>query len=297
MDTSGPTIQRLSTRDTRWLVDQVGSVLRELGRSWTVVDDVAFQLTDGPLLGLDNLARRLHLAPRRSWERLVREQITTLVRSVSGPPEIPVSALLPKLVDPATVTQLDYDPLEPLPGLPALLSAQMDGYTVAMYTLDLVDDRDEAYATALTNLAALRRPQHRRRRLDHRVRESWVEHLVADDSYGASRVMLLPDLMRTLLGREFPASGVLVAVPTKFDLWVHVPVDETVVETAALLAYEALAASSTQPFAISPDVFLVTPDMHAEVLVQPDREGAWVGTDTLDRLLAGLPRSGTGEAA
>lgn len=284
MNSSGPTIQCLSPRDSRWLIDHVGSILRELGRTWTMVDDVAFQLTDGPLMGLDNLARRLHLAPRRAWPRLVRDQITTLLSADGPPTSIPPEALRPKLMDGSMTDTLSYTPLEPLPGLPAVLSAQMDGYAVIMQSLDLVEDRDEAYATALENLAALPLPQHRRRRLDPRLRESWVEQLVADDSYGASRVMLLPELVRRVLGRDFPETGLLVAVPTKFELWIHVPVDETVVETAALLAREAYSVFATEPFAISPDVFLVTPDMHGEVLVRPDRGGAWIDVDALERL-------------
>ena len=297
MSNERPTIQGLNARDTRWLVREVEAILRELDRAWTVVDEVAFELSTGQLLGLDNLARRLQLSPRAHWQQLVRNQVTTLLSLATPPESIAPEALRPKLEQPGTMGDLEYKPLEPLPGLHAVLSAQMPGFTIQMGNLNLVDDRDDAYAVALENLTTLPRPRHARRRLDPHLPESWVEYLEADDSFGASRVMVLPELVRSVLQRDFPASGVLVAVPTKFDLWIHLPVDDSVVDTALLLAYSAYARCTSNPFPLSPDVYLVSPDMRAEMLVQPDRTGAFVNQETLERLLDGLEPHDPAEAA
>lgn len=297
MSEQQPTIQGLGPEDTRWLIQEVQAILRELGETWTVVDEVVFELSGGQVLGLDNLARRLQLFPRARWQELVRDQLTTLL-PFNGPPEsVEPAALRAKLVHPETMPDLEYEPLELLPGLPAVLSAQMPGFTISMGSLDLVDDRDDAYAVAMENLTRLPQPQHARRRLDPHLPKSWVEFLDAGDSFGASRVMVLPDLMRRTLQREFPASGVLVAVPTKFELWIHLPVDESVIETSLLLAYDAYDKYVSEPFPLSPDVYVVSPDMRAEVLVRPDRTGAFVNDDAFARLLASLGHHGPAEAA
>lgn len=290
-------IQGLSTRDTQWLIREVEAILREFDRTWTMVGDVAFELAGGQVLGLDNLARRLQLFPKARWQELVRDQLATLL-SLTGPPEsVAPESLRAKLERPESLDNLEYEPLEPLPGLQAVLSSQQQGMTIQMGTLDLVDDREQAYATALDNLTGLPRPHHGRRRLDPHLPTSWVEFLTADDSFGASRVLVLPDLMRRTLQWDFPPSGVLVAVPTKFDLWIHRPVDESTVETALLLAYEAHTRCSSAPFPLSPHVYVVSPDMRAEVLVRPDRTGGFINQDLLERLLAGLGPHGPAEAA
>ena len=192
---------------------------------------------------------------------------------------------------------LEYDPLVLLPDLPAVLSAQLPGMTIQMGNLDFVGDRDQAYTAALENLSKLPRPRHARRRLDPRLPASWVEFLDADDSFGASRVLVLPDLLRRTLRQDFPASGVLVAVPTKFHLWIHLPTDESVLETSLLLAHEALTTYASNPFPLSPCVYLLSPDMQADVLVRPDRTGAFVNQEALGRLLAALGPNGPAEAA
>jgi hypothetical protein len=296
MTHDSPTVQGLSASQTRWLVREVEAVLHELGREWSLVDGVAFQLTDGPLMGLDNLARRLQLFPTARWPELVRAQLTTML-SVSLPDSVAPEHLRAKLERPETLGDLDYQPLELLPGLPAVLSAQLPGATVQMGTLDRVEGRDQAYATALDNLTRLPLPRHVRRRADPRVPHSWIEFLEAGDSFGASRVLVLPDVVRRVLRRDFPASGVLVAVPTKFDLWIHVPTDVSVVDTALLLAHDAFAQFSSAPFPLTPHVYLVSPDMQAEALVVPDRAGADVNRSALERLLGQLAPDGPAEAA
>lgn len=289
-------IQSLSASDSRWLISEVEAILRELGRDWTLVDDVAFELADGPVLGLDNLARRLLLSPRDRWPELVRDQLTALL-SVSVPDSVPQEALRAKLEPPELMVGLEYEPLELLPGLPAVLSAQLPGMTIQMGSLDLVEGRDEAYATALDNLTRLPLPRQARRRIDPRLPHSWVEFLESDDAFGASRVMVLPHLLRRLLRRDFPASGVLVAVPTKFDLWIHVPIDDTVVDTALLLAHDALVRFTSAPFPLTPHVYLVSPDMHAETVIEADRSGAYVDQRALGRLVHELRPHGPAEAA
>lgn len=285
-------VHPLSAQDTRWLLREVEAVLRTRGHTWTLVDGRAFQLTDGPIMGLDNLARRLHLAPRRAWRRLVREQVTTLLSGFDPRAAIRAEDLRVRLLDPATMPDLEYEPLRPLPGLHGVLSAQGPGLTALFGKLDTVEvERDDAYVRALENLAALPLPQHVRRRLDPDLPGSWVDVLRADDSFGASRVMVLPEVLRRTLRREIPPSGVLVAVPHKFEMWLHFPVDNSVLDVSVEMAFEALCAWAEEPFPLSPHVYLVSPDMHAEVLVAADAEGASLDHRRLRQLIRSLPPS------
>lgn len=238
--------------------------------------------------GLDNLARTLSLQPRKQWARSVRAQLTTLM---AMDPQAPVERtnLRVKLWPCAQVEDLlEYEPLTPLPGVSAVLADQGIGATRTFGKLDQVGDRDAAYDVALTNLAGLPLPRHTRRRVDPREPNSWVEFLDSQDSFGAARVLVLPHLMRRVLRAEIPAHGVLVAVPAKFELWVHVPVDHGVVTTALSMAQVAHRTWHEEPYAISPDVFLVSPDMKARVLIKQQRHGPDVDEHALFALLQAL---------
>ncbi|UUZ57889.1 hypothetical protein [Nocardioides sp. B-3] len=291
-----PKLPGLNATDTRWLLNEAQRVLTELGHSSSVLDGVALALADGRELGLDNPARTLSLMPRRRWPRAVRDQLSTLL--AMRPDQRPATAdLRVKLWPTERADQLlTYDALEPLPGLFAVLAAQGKGASHEFGELDLVGDRDEAYETALTNLAALPLPRHTRRRVDPRVRGSWVEFLDSPDAHGAARVVVLPEVLRRVPGTDFPIHGVLVAVPTKFELWVHVPVDEDVIHTAVTMSWLAHKTRSEEPYPISPDVFLVSPDMKAVRLVRSHRKSCELDERVALELLT-APESGRAREA
>jgi hypothetical protein len=296
MTDNAPRLPGLTTTDTRWLVAEAQRVLTDLGHHPTdVLEGVALSASDGRVVGLDNLARTVSRLPRRQWGRAVRDQLTTLCAArVDQPPD--AKDLRVKLWPRERAHEhLEYEPLEPLPGLVAVLAAQGDGFSKEYGRLDLVGDRDEAYATALANVAGLPRPRHTRRRIAPEAQSSWVEFLDSDP-YGAARVTVLPELLRRMR-IDFPAHGVLVAVPTKFELWVHVPVDEDVVETAVRMAWVSHETWSQEPYPVSPDVFLVSPDMHAVALVRPDHRGFSLDRPAMLGLLRDLGVTELGEAS
>lgn len=289
-----PMLPGLNITDTSWLISEARRVLTDLGHSSSVVDGVALILADEREVGLDNLARTLSLLPRRRWPRAVRDQLSALL--ATSPDQPPATGDLRVKLWPKERAEelLTYDALEPLPGVFAVLAAQGDGVSHEFGTLDLVGDRDAAYDAALSNLAGLPLPRHTRRRIDPRASGSWVEFLDSRDAYGAARVAVLPEILRRVLRIEFPAHGVLVAVPTKFELWVHLPVDESVIDTAVTMSWLAHRTWSEEPYPISPDVFLVSPDMDATRLIKPEREGCGfderVALDLLTALAAGESR-------
>lgn len=288
MTTNARRLPGLSTADTRWLVAEAQRVLIDLGETSTVLDGVALTLGDERVMGLDNLARTVSLLPRKRWPRQVREQLTVLVGARPDRPPEPEDLRVKLWPREKADELLTYEALEPLPGVVAVLAAQADRMSHEFGRLDLVGDREAAYDRALANLAALPLPRHTRRRADPRVSSSWVEFFDGPDAYGAARVTILPELLRRMLRTDFPPHGVLVAVPTKFELWVHVPVDGDVVETAIRLSWLAYRTWSEEPYPISPDVFHVSPDMQAVRLVAPDGHGCRVDEVALGRLLAAL---------
>ena len=99
------------------------------------------------------------------------------------------------------------------------------------------------------------------------------------------------------LRTDFPSHGVLVAVPTKCELGVHVPVDEDVVQTALRMSWLSHRTWSEEPYPISPDIFLVSPDMRATVLVRPDREGCDLNESAMRGLLRSLDDGQAREAS
>lgn len=292
-----PKFPGLSAADTRWLIGEAQRVLTDLGHSSSVLDSVALTLTDGRELGLDNLARTLSLMPRKRWPRAVRDQLSTLIAIRPDQPPAPADLRVKLWPKERADRLLTYDALEPLPGLFAVLAAQGKGASHEFGELALIGDRDKAYDAALSNLAGLPLPRHTRRRVDPRVRGSWVEFLDSPDAYGAARVTVLPELLRRVLGTGFPIHGVLVAVPTKFELWVHVPVDEEAIHTALTMAWLAHKTWSEEPYPISPNVFLVSPDMDAARLVTSDLEGCDVNESVALGLLKALEAGREREAS
>ena len=295
MTDNAPRLPGLTTTDTRWLVAEAQRVLTGLGQSTSVLDVIALSATDGRVVGLDNLARTISRLPRKKWGKAVRDQLTTLCAARIDQPPAPEDLRVKLWPRERADGHLEYEPLEPLPGLVAVIAAQGDGFSKEYGRLDLVGNRDDAYARALANVAALPRPRHTRRRIAPEAQSSWVEFLDSDP-YGAARVTVLPELLRRMR-IDFPAHGVLVAVPTKFELWVHVPVDEDVVETAVRMAWVSHQTFCEEPYPVSPDVFLVSPDMHAVALVRPDHRGFDLDQPAMLGLLRDLGVSELGEAS
>ena len=282
-----PRLPGLTASDTRWLVAEAQRVLSDIGRSSRVLDGLSLTVDGGMTIGLDNLARTISRMPHRQWPRAVRDQLTALVGARID--EEPARDTLRVKLWPRDRAGelLTYAPIEPLPGVVAVLAAQGDGVSHEFGKLDLIGDREQAYDTALSNVAALPRPRHTRRRVDPDVRSSWVEFLDSTDAYGAARVAVLPDLLRKLR-IDFPSHGVLVAVPTKFELWVHVPVDQSVLDTAVAMSWLALQTFAEEPYPISPDVFWVSPDMRAVRVVAPDAGGFELDDQALRCLLQAM---------
>ena len=236
---------------------------------------------DGNQTGLENLARMVAPEPMDVWPDIVDAHIGSLAKAWQMQDEpVDPATLLVKLRRFADIpdTFFAYQPLEPLPGVAGVLAADLPDVVKEFGSLDQVGDRDEAYDRALHNLAALPLPSHSTYTIDETKPSTELHFFHSEDFFGAARVMVLPDLLRRTIGVEIPPHGVLVAIPTRHTLNVHVPKDAETIQVINTLAVATVNQYDAEPGAITPDVFHIGPDMIATQLTRVDDEGKVVVT-------------------
>lgn len=284
--TDEPRLCGLTTRDTRWLLDEALRVLTDLDHPASVVDGVALTLDDGRTMGLDNLARTISWLPRGQWARAVRDQLSALVDLVPDQPPATTDLRVELWARERADEFLTYDAMGPLPGVVAVLAAQGDRVLTIRCPgshrgpgrrLRRRPDQPGRAASPPTHAAA-HRP----------ARARPVGRVPGQHGFLRCRTRRGPARPAPPSADRLPPHGVLVAVPTERELWVHVPVDENVVQTALTMSSLAYRTWAEEPYPISPDVFLVSPDMQATRLVKPDHEGCELGQAAMLHLLTAL---------
>ena len=233
----------------------------------------------GPVLGLSNLARILSRYEEQHWPALVDEHFVQLVDCLRhgppAPPADPERELIQRLV-PREALPADWaaDRPEFVPGLLSVPSAVNDG-VVTMYLdpPDLGLTWAEAERFGLTNL---------RRLTDH---VEYVDHddiriaLVTGTAFAASRALVLDTVVRESLHLDHPSHGLLVALPARDLLLVHVVHDLSVIPALGLLLNLAARSHTHDPGPLSPDVHLVTPTnttkLSPEAVSGPDSSHTW----------------------
>jgi hypothetical protein len=221
-----------------------------------VADDGALQ-TGGMFAGLANLARTVAGIPRQRWRAAVASHFAQM--SAGPPPELPADIereLYLRLVCAATIKP-QWRTMVPefVPGVLTVPASYVDR-SVAMHfdTGGLDAGPDELRRIGLANL----------RRLRDTV--ELVEYdgaqvaVLGDGMFTASRALVLDTVLRESLKVENPALGVLVAMPVRDTLLVHVLRDETVVAAIDLMVSAATHAFGSRPGPVSPHVYYVSGD-------------------------------------
>ncbi|MEO6701193.1 MAG: hypothetical protein ABI140_17620, partial [Jatrophihabitantaceae bacterium] len=118
---------------------------------------------------------------------------------------------------------------------------------------------------ATRNLAELPAPELITVRADPALATSRVHLFQTEDFYGASRLLVLANLLREQLGIEGSEAGYLVAVPHRHLLIVH-RISDTPAMLAAIRLIGPLAERehASKPGPISPHVYLLGPDAPPE---------------------------------
>lgn len=221
-----------------------------------VADDGALE-TGGMFAGLANLARTVAAVPRQRWRAAVASHFAQM--SVDPPPELPADLereLYLRLVCAATIQPHWRERVpEFMPGVLTVPASYIDR-SVAMHfeTGNLGLDPGELRRIGLANLRRLRDTVEL-------VEYDGAQVAVLGDSmFTASRALVLDTVLRESLKVENPSFGVLVAMPVRDTLLIHVLRDDSVVAALDLMVSAATHAFHNRPGPVSPHVYYVSGD-------------------------------------
>jgi hypothetical protein len=258
----GPAPRQLTARQMRKVRALARTALAERGIEASIHAD-HLQSVDGRSFGLENLASKCHTSglDEDRWGEVVDAHIGALLTAY---PEVPGDVPADELTS-NTYVRLQVE--EALPsewhdhyryvrrlggGLIELL-VHRDGDTVRWLRDEDLDPfgADKLREVGLRNV--------RRVKLD--------EHLIFDDrgmhfhvvrgesGFGASKLLVLPDLLGDVLGRgEPPRDGVVFAVPSRYEL-AFAPVEPGIAEASAALWSYSSWGFSHRPGPLSPYLY------------------------------------------
>ncbi|MCL2454828.1 MAG: hypothetical protein FWD18_05940 [Micrococcales bacterium] len=119
---------------------------------------------------------------------------------------------------------------------------------------------------ALDGLRALPRPRHQ----TLTAGRAEVETFVSEDVFGASRLLMLDELMAETMLVERPSHGMLVIVPNRHMLGVHVLESVLAIPSALRLLGDLALAEHRIAGPLSPWVYFRSPDKRLSLLASPD---------------------------
>lgn len=257
----------------------------ELGLE-VVLDGDAVVAADGREFGLHSVARACRVEPMGDWPALVRAHVAAIASATSGTDDL---------------RALTIDEAAPRAYLRLVDGSQVLPW---MATRQVTEDLHEVLALDCPDSVALLNVDTVERLGERALREAAVLNLLAvgfdevvrldgpggavlrvgagDSVYTASKLLVVPDVLRRLLGEEHAAPhGVLAAMMSWQELVVHVVADASVVPALETLVRSAGANYAERPHAVSPHVFWwhdgvlrqltrVTEDGRTRVEVGPD---------------------------
>lgn len=279
-DDPDPVLPVLSRDDAARLVALTRQTFAEHGRE-TVPDGQGALVGQGHVHGLSNLAATVSLVPRREWPGLVRRHVATMLEAheTVEPADLDEARdlLLVKLRAAHEIPSPRplYAP-EVLPGVLAVAALDYPTHVSELLSDERVEELggwDAVREVAWSNLRRLPSPArqdlHGRPELD----DSVVHVLTSDDFFGASRLLLLDEVLAGL-GVERPAHGVLLVVPNRHLLAVHVLRGPGVVAAVEVLVRMAAGEHAGRPGPLSPHVFFRAPDGRTQQVTSTGPDGS-----------------------
>ncbi len=210
----------------------------------------------GAVFGLTNLARIVSAHPPQQWRQLVEQHFDCLLARVQRPPGAPPDPekdLYLRLIARASVPdELSAGISDFLPGLIAVPASNQNG----TYALHFQPDSfgltwTEAHRIALTNLNKFTDTVSI-------VERDGVELAVlSDSSWSASRALVLDTVLRESLQIENPQYGVLVALPARHLLLIHVIRDLAVLPALSAMLRLTHEAFESAPGPLTRSIYLV----------------------------------------
>lgn len=228
----------------------------------------------GAVYGLGNLAASVADVPERQWRAAVRhhaDMLAELARTDEpGSFDDVRHLVVARVVDAATLPEGSGPIAGPTiaPGLAVRTTLDLPTHVTMLH--------DATYGgwavtgpDALANLRKLPVPEHTP--LD--AGGGAVVHcFFSDDFFGASRLLVLDELLAAHVGVERPVHGTLVVVPHRHLVAAHVLADASVVN--AMSALVALAdRGRNAPGALSAEVYYRSPDGTLQTVSRHDEDG------------------------
>ena len=264
----------LSREDADWLRTAAAAAFARAGFVGAVAQPDHVRTPNGAQYGLGNLARQVALADRSEWPAVVEEH-ARMLRAAQARPQQETLADVVDLLVARVMLEADLPELDPAAG-PSLgaglcVRAAID-YPESVSTL--FGARYGGWAVlgepAMAGLRRLPAP-------DHELLEHDIHVLVAQDFFGASR-LLLHDEVLDAVGAGPRPFGTLLALPDRSALLVHVLRDATVVHALHLMARIARGRQDT-PGPLSPHVYYRSPEGALQQITRYEGDGIQVHVD------------------
>lgn len=229
----------------------------------------------GAVYGLANLAALVATLPRRQWADAIHHHARTLAQIDRD--EDPQTLdevrhlLVARVVHPADLPDPDSPGAGPALATNLVVRAALDlpTHVAILHDGTRYGGWSATGPDALANLGRLPAPEHST--LD--AGDGAVVHcFYAEDFFGASRLLMLDQLLATHAAVELPEHGVLVVVPHRHLLAAHVLQDASAVRAMSTLV--ALAEGGRDVAgALSADVYYRSPDGALQVVTEHDGDG------------------------
>ncbi|TDO34655.1 hypothetical protein EV643_12614 [Kribbella sp. VKM Ac-2527] len=223
-----------------------------------------------PLIaGLTNLARVVARNRQRDWPHLVATHFDELrINLHTGPPPPPADPERDLLLSLTPKTSLPPDWTAQTPEfLPSLLAVPCT-YDDNIATLHC-DPSDygmtpaEAHQAGLANLCRLTDT------VEYVENDGAQLAVLSDSPFAASRALVLDTVLRETLHIEDPPHGVLVALPVRSVLLIHVITDLSVLPALASLLAITLRTHTELPGPLTPWIYLAAPQGSGAPMVAP----------------------------
>ena len=263
-DRPDPVLGMLTVDEAAWLVMLVRGAFAEQGHE-TTPDGAGALRGDGQSYGLHNLAAYVAGVHRRAWPDVARRHVQDMLAADRTPQPTSLDEVRDQvLLKLRPVADLPAGPpdyaLEVLPGIVAVAAIDYPTHVSELLDAERLDPLGgwaQVRPVALENLRRLSLPPVEELLADDSAPDSAVQLLIADDFFGAARLCVLEHVLASMLGVERPQHGVLVAVPNRHVLALHVPTGPGVVPALHLMAALAAEECATSPGPISPYVYLL----------------------------------------
>lgn len=236
-------------------------------------DGLGGMISGSDLVDLHALAQAAAMTSTEAWPKLVSRFVHGAFAEDDSPPDAfdHVSVLLvPQLRAGPTTGEVR----EVLAGIYAGVVLDYVDRSSATLSGELIEKYggwDVVMHQAMANLRHLPAPRVRDIIADEDRDDATVHVLRYEDPFGASRVLLWQELLASI-GVEAPSQGVLVAIPNRHVLVVHVPRGEGVIAAVRRMLLIVKREHADQPGPISPHLFYLGPQQPQQVSTLVDGE-------------------------